>query len=300
MNRTVIIILFIFLVAGADDNPYRDAGAAAYAFLKIDTGARGASLGGTGILNGGAMALFWNPALLAEMDCSGFSAEHNEWFGSARLECIAWNFSVGKVRTAIGTKVLHIGDLEYRQEATSEPVDIFSAYDFSFNAAAALSLADFDIGIGVKIIREKIWLEESSGIAFDVGVIYHPWNFLDVTAVFQHLGPEVTMVNKPYRMPRIWRAAARLHSFIPFLSGRTSFTAEVSKAIDSPPAYGIGIEYEPNKWLVLRTGSKLENDSHTFTYGTGFNAGRWSLDYAVIPGNYGLGLSHRFNISRTI
>ena len=154
--------LVLVSVSGAYDDPYRDAGAAAFAFLKIEASARAAALGSTGLLNAGAMGLFANPALVAGQS-SRLSATHNEWLGSAREDLFCWAGPVGPIYSSLGARILYVDGLEYREdEASSEPVSTFSAYDISFQGAAALRLGKLDVGLGAKVLREKIWRRCSS------------------------------------------------------------------------------------------------------------------------------------------
>ena len=184
----------------SSDEVYRDAGAGAFSFLKINPGAKAAALGGTGLLNSGDLAVFTNPALLASMDRGNISAGHNQWLGDATQNFLSWNFSLNRIKCALGTRFVYVGNLEMRETATSEPVTTFSAWDISIHAAAGIRLGMFDIGIGMKLIREKIWMESATGIAFDAGVIIHPLSGLELAASLQHIGPSVTMVEDDFRL----------------------------------------------------------------------------------------------------
>ncbi len=292
------LLIFAALPALSSDEVYRDAGAGAFSFLKIDPGARAASLGGTGVLNSGSLAGFTNPALLASLETGAIAAGHNQWFGDASQNYLAWNFPAGPVICALGGRFLHVGNLEMRNEASSEPLDSFSAWDMSFHAAGAIRLGMFDLGIGIKILREKVWMESSSGIAFDAGLVIHPMNNLDIAAAVQHIGPSVTMVDNEFRLPSTWRAGARYTFGLPI--GLLALTGEIKKPLDNRFSAGSGLEYTPKKWLSLRFGMKFFDDSRDLTAGMGLSAGGWILDYAFVPVNYAMGTVHRFSLQRSI
>ncbi len=283
--------------AHAGDDVYRDAGAAACAFLKMDVGAEAAALAGTGILNGGRLAIFGNPALLAASDPS-VTIGHNEWFGTTTQNYLAGVFRIGGVVVSSAFRMLHTGGMEYRDEATGDPVDTFSAWDLSLSCAGAVRLGMFDLGAGFKILREKVWTEDSDGIAFDAGLIVRPLETLELAAVFQNIGPMMTMVDNSFRLPFTWRFGARYTHGLPL--GRLSVTGEVSKAIDYTPRAAAALEYSPVNWAALRTGYRFFDDSQDFTAGAGLTAGGWTLDYAYVPGRYALGTAHRFTLSRSI
>lgn len=300
MIRIFIVGLIIFtaLPAFSSDDVYRDAGAGAFSFLKIDPGARAAALGGTGVINSGSLAGFTNPALLASLETGAIAIGHNQWLGDASQNYLAWNFPAGPVNCALAGRFLHVANLEMRNEASSEPLDTFSAWDMSFHAAGAIRLGMFDLGVGIKILREKVWLESSSGVAFDAGLVIHPMTNLDIAAAVQHIGPSVTMVDNEFRLPSTWRTGARYTFGLPI--GLLALSGEIRKPLDNTFSAGSGLEYTPKRWLSLRFGMKFFDDSRDLTAGMGLAAGGWILDYAFVPVNYAMGTVHRFSLQRSL
>lgn len=300
MIRIFLVGLLIFSVlpASSSDEVYRDAGAGAFSFLKIDPGAKASALGGTGVINSGSLAGFTNPALLASLETGTIAAGHNQWLGDASQNYLAWNFQAGSVTCALGGRFLYVADLEMRNEATTEPLDNFSAWDMSFHAAGAVRLGIFDLGAGIKILREKIWLESSSGVAFDAGLVIHPMTNLDIAAVVQHIGPSVTMVDNEFRLPSTWRAGARYTFGIPI--GLLALSGEIRKPLDNSFSGGSGLEYTPKRWLKLRFGMRFFDDSRDLSAGMGLSAGDWILDYAFVPVKYAMGTVHRFSLQMSL
>ncbi|MFO8183689.1 MAG: PorV/PorQ family protein [Candidatus Aegiribacteria sp.] len=292
------VILVMTALPGKAEEVYRDAGAGAFSFLKIDPGARAAALGGTGLLNSGELALFTNPALMASMGSSSVSAGHNRWLGDATQNFISWNFSLGGAGCGLGTRSVYVGGIEMREGATSQPVTTFSAWDISLHAAAGIRLGMFDLGLGLKVIREKIWTESATGFAADAGVVIHPTDALELAAAVQHAGPSVTMVDDAFRLPATWRLGGRYTTGI--LPGRTSISIETGKPLDNRPTAGCGLEYQPQRWIDLRLGMRFSDDSRKLTCGTGLRAGGWSLDYAFVPTSFALGTVHRFTLHRSL
>jgi hypothetical protein len=302
-HRTSLLPLCVLLATLCVPRPsgaqevYRDAGATALAFLKMDVGARAAALAGTGILNDSRLAVFGNPALLAG-SAPSLTIGHNQWFGTTTQDFVAGVFGMGGVTASVAFRILHTGDIEYREEATGDPVDTFSAWDVSVSCAGAVTLGVFDLGAGVKLLREKVWTEDSDALAFDAGCTVRPMEGLRLAAVFQNIGPMVTMVDESFRLPFTWRLGARYTRGLPV--GRLSVTGEVSKAIDYTPRTSAAVEYVPVDWVSLMTGYRFGDDSQGFTAGAGLEAGGWTLDYAFVPGRYALGTAHRFTLSRSI
>ncbi len=298
--KTVLFFTFVLITVFpvfSSDEVYRDAGAGAFSFLKIDPGARAAALGGTGLLNSSSLAGFTNPALLPSIAGGSISIGHNQWIGDATQSFISWNFKLNSFTCAVGTRFVYTGNLEMRESATTEPVTTFSAWDISFNAAAGIRLGIFDLGIGAKLLREKIWMQNSTGFAFDAGVVIHPVDNLDLAAAIQHMGPSVKMVNKDFRLPVTWRLGLKYSFHFPF--GIAALSGELGKPLDNTLTAGSGIEYTPQRWLTLRFGMRFFDDSRSFTSGIGLSAGSWTLDYAFIPTEYSLGSVQRFTLHKS-
>jgi opacity protein-like surface antigen len=292
------VIILVCMPAFSSDEVYRDAGAGAFSFLKIDPGARAAALGGTGLLNSGILAGFTNPALLASMETGSISAGHNQWLGDATQNFLSWNFSLDRVKCSIGTRFVYVGNLQMRESASSEPITTFSSWDISLHASAGIRLGIFDLGLGLKLIREKIWMESTSGIAFDAGVVVHPLTDLEFAGAIQNIGPSITMVDDDFRLPTTWRLGSRFGFDLPL--GYAALTVEAGKPLDNTLYTGSGIEYTPVEWIALRFGMRFLDDSRDFTSGIGLSTGSWTLDYAFIPTDYSLGSVHRFTLHKSL
>lgn len=306
MKRTHVhpvfeLLLLVILLPGISsaEAVYRDAGAASWPFLKMDIGARAAALGGTGLINAGSLAAFANPALLAYQGAS-VTASHNSWFGRTDQQVLSAVIPGGdRLRASLAFRILSTGGLEYRETPSSEPTGTFDVTDLSLNAAVGLRFGDnLALGAGAKFIREKVWIEESSGLCFDFGVLSTPAAGLVLSAAVQNVGPSAVMVSREYRLPRTIRAAAGYTLSSP--AGSLALSAEIRKPIDNSPTEGVGLEYQPLSWVALRGGYRFNDPSSTITAGMGFSQRGWTLDYAYVPGDHGLGDTHRFTLARAL
>ncbi|MCK5785489.1 MAG: PorV/PorQ family protein [Candidatus Sabulitectum sp.] len=296
MNKTLLILLILAGLSTA--GVYRDSGLGLYPFLKMDVGARVAALGGTGAVNGDELAIFSNPALIAGMGTS-LSAGHNQWFGTTIQNYVAATSQLGSIFTgSLALRSVSTTGIEYRETPTSDPVDTFNATDFSANGAVAARMGRFDAGIGFKLIHEKIWLESSNGWAVDLGFNYHPHSSLVFSAAYLHSGPSVTMIEEEFRFPRTWVFASRWNGEVPF--GSLSLSGQIMRPLDNRTNAGFGVEFSPLTWASLRGGWKINDDSGDLTAGAGVSVKSWTLDYAFVPGDFSLGTTHRFSLSRSL
>lgn len=299
VNELLLVLVLLLPGASFAEAVYRDAGAASWPFLKMDIGARAAALGGTGLVNAGALAIFANPALLAYQGAS-VTASHNSWYGRTDQQVLSASFPWGdRLGASMAFRILNTGGLEYRETPSSEPTGTFDVTDLSLSAALGLRLSDsFAIGAGIKFIREKVWIEESSGLCFDVGLLSRPVGGLVLSAAVQNIGPGAVMVSREYRLPRTIRAAAGYT--VPSPVGPFTVSAEVQKPLDNSPRGGAGLEYQPLSWVALRGGYRFNDPSSTITTGIGFSQRGWVLDYAFVPGSHTLGDTHRFTLTRSL
>ncbi len=297
MRSTIATTACIAVLAAAGDI-YRDAGAAAFQFLKIDVSARAAALGGTTMLNSGTLSGLSSPAALVSLEGRSVTAGHTGYFGSVMQTCASWTAPVGGARYAVTVNSLHADGLEYRDDIpSSDPVDTFGYWDIALSAALAADLGPVDAGVGAKVMRERIWLSEGLGWALDFSILAHPLPWLDAGASLTNVGPAVSFeTDRDFRLPMTWRAGARASLVLP-VAGEASITVEAGKPLDNRPSGGAGLEVRPFGWVALRTGLRAGGDSHDFTAGAGLSAGGWRLDYAWIPGCMSLGDIHRLVLS---
>jgi hypothetical protein len=300
MNKAKFTAVFLLCVFGIarGDSVYRNAGTSAWPFLRVDISAKAAALGGTSLLNPGSMALFSNPALLPDQGAS-ISASHSSWFGNTNQEALASVVPWGRFGTSLAFRFISTSGLEYRETPSSEPTGTFDVTDISLGAGAGLRLSPgFSLGAGITYIREKVWLEESSGLSFDFGLASFPLPGLTLAAAAQNIGPGVTMVTREYRLPRSLRAGLGYEAPLPL--GRASISYEIHKPLDNRPVHGLGLEYMPLSWAALRGGWRVNDPSSGLTAGMGLSQGGWILDYAYVPGKHALGETHRFTLTRTL
>ena len=169
---TLLILIFTSQLAAQNPN----LGSAAAQFLKIPVGARSAALGGamTGMSND-ATALFWNPAGIAQNHAQSLHFSKVSWMTYFNLSAIGYTFNLKDVGTfgfhalALGMEKMEI-TTELQPEGTGQ---FFDSQDIVMGVSFARTLTDrFSMGFTTKYVRQRIWNETASGIAFDVGTHY--------------------------------------------------------------------------------------------------------------------------------
>ena len=150
-------------------------GTTAAEFLSIPIGARATAMGSafTASVND-ATSIYWNPAGLGSMEKATFAAEQASW-----LAGIDFNYVAVVVPTRIGTiglgvTAMRTPDMEVTtitdQNGTGE---MFDAASYAFALSFGRTLTDkFSIGGTAKLISERIWNSNASGLALDVGTVF--------------------------------------------------------------------------------------------------------------------------------
>lgn len=298
LGRTVLILV-LAAAARAGSGVYRDAGAAAFQFLKLETSARASALGGTSLMNSGSMAVLSSPSALASTPGSGISFCHAAHFGSTTQNSIAYHTRAGRTAIAFGATSVYTGGMELRDGASSEPLGEFSCWDIGLAAGAGMDLGPFEAGISTRLIREKIWTTGTWGFSFDAGVSALPAGWLRVSAALLNIGPEAGFQDDSFRLPATWRAGASVTAELP-LAGRSTLSGEVWKSLDGRPQAGVGLEAGPARWAAIRAGVRAGWDAVSATAGAGLTAAGWTLDYAWLPSSAPIGDIHRISLSRSL
>ena len=183
-------------------------GTTAAPFLLLGTDARGAALGGAQVASAqGAAALHWNPAGAASATARpGTGAavfSSSEWLVESRHNYVGATFNTG----ALGTFGLSVTQLSYgdepvttidRPEGTGE---LFSASDLAVGVTYARPLTEqFTFGGTVKLVRQQIWNEASSGAALDLGVRYRTdFRGLTIGMAMTNFGTDMRLAGRDLR-----------------------------------------------------------------------------------------------------
>jgi hypothetical protein len=156
--------------------------------------------------------------------------------------------------------------------------------------------AGFCVGGTAKFYSLTLAQQASAkGFAGDLGVLWHsPLKGLNFGAAMQNLGPDVKFEQAADPLPVTARFGAAyaldLSEASYFQEGGYGFsrfllTADAVKLRDETsllPATGVEMSMALGKLgsCALRFGYMFEQDLSNFTFGVGFQEGRWRLDYA--------------------
>lgn len=272
------------------------------AFLKIDAASRPAAMGGAfvGVAND-VNSVFWNPAGLTQMEKREMLAMYNSWFAGIHYASGAYAQPLGS-NAAIGVSFIYLqSEIENRIDDTEEPDSVFNAYSYAVGLSGSYALIPemFSLGGTVKTISQNFDVDDSSGMAADLGALFNIAN-LSLGASVQNIKLH-TSVEEASLPVGIRVGGAYQFSEDSVISG------EFSKQGAGDSTYHIGLEKWVRNILALRVGYCIgtgDNPKDGLSAGLGLRAYgtkplealSFQFDYAYVPDREGLGDTHRVSM----
>lgn len=325
MKKLLFLLVWVGWVFGQGN-----LGQAGANFLQIAVEPRGAALGGAATAtSSGASASTWNPAALASVISPAITIAHTRWFLDTRLTYLAGAARIGGWGTLGATvAAFTMPDLEvttvYENEGTGEQ---FSAGDLAVGLSFGRWMSDrYAFGGSVKYVREGIWNESASQIAFDLGSIYRSdWKGFTIGMTMQNYGGKMEFSGKDvdgwkaaadslsgdprserlayaFRLPQFFRLGVSLDALA---SGawRSVAILEVEMPSDNVEQVVVATETSWNRAVFLRAAYRYNSDLAPLSFGAGaaipFADRGVSLAYAFTP--YSLfGGVHRIGVDLTL
>ncbi len=332
------ILLVSLIVAGVIFGGFNKSGTTAAVFLKIGVGrATGMGEAFTGLADD-ASAVYWNPAGISFLQNREVMLTHNDWAADVYQEFVSAVIPTGWGVVGFSASYVGMGSIDqtqidnpltkgYREDlgdlnSTVSASDLWASITYSRLVTDRLSF-----GANVKYVQSQIWQMTSSGIAFDIGLLYKT-SFKNITLgiAINHFGPDVSFRGRQLQyldsdttyedkkipvevvtakdpLPTLFRFGLS----IPF--GENFLMAiDVVHPSDINETVNIGFEYSL-KNFSLRGGYIFNTDLeyqeavgylHGLTAGAGFSfkigQNQAKLDYNYRSLGY-LGMSHRVGLS---
>jgi hypothetical protein len=295
MNRlTSCIILFIMLTPVVTAG-----GSSGLTFLKLETNPRSAAMGGTGTAHFHESSLMhYNPAGIADMPYSDLQLVHTSWIQEMSMQYGSGVLSLGRSSLGIALYNSSIEGIEIRNRP-GPPEGEFTARNFGAGATFAYRISpSFRAGITGKILYEKIYVDEATGYAVDLGVQYRsttPGLLFGFSVL--NIGSMGDLRNEPSTLPMTYRIGSSYE--IPF----TMHDFTIRLAVDALNYSGddklhlmFGGEFGYTETIFARIGLQSGVEARGFTAGIGIHYGAFKIDYAYLPLNDNLGTGHIIGI----
>ncbi len=297
MNRIFSIALFLIIAASQLFSQNDGAGNTGLAFLKLGVTSRAISLGEAVVsTSNDASSTHYNPAAMFLGAKTNLVFMHNEQVLGVRTEFLAGKFKMNKVAIGFSMNNTSVDEIQIR-EIPGESQGQFTAQNFAFGLSLGYKVNEqISLGVTGKFLFEKIYVDNASGIAFDLGGLYTK-DKLSIGAAFSNLGSMSELRNESTKLPSSVRFGASYYIDLLGISSRLIIGADGYKVLDGGQFHAnTGAELLYKDFLALRVGYQSGYENKSITTGLGLKYKAFNLDYAFVPYKYSLGSSHTITL----
>jgi hypothetical protein len=298
MRFKIFIIIIILgltnLVKAQNEGP----GNTGLAFLKFGVGANSIGMGEAfSSYSKDATAIIYNPARIVFGLNNSVVLMHNASAEDLTNDFIGAKVIIGKIGLGFGILKSGVDNIEIRTQPGAV-IDKFSSQNLSMNLSIGYKVNDnVSIGITSKLLYEKIYIDEASGLGFDIGANYSKDN-TNFAFVISNLGSMNELRNSETKLPTSVRFGGS------FITPLNNFTVGISidgfKILDGGKLHILGGgELSYRDFISLRLGYQTNYENKGLTTGLGFKYKNINLDYAFIPYTGGFGTGNTFSLCVT-
>ncbi len=266
-------------------------------YLRFPLTARSASLGETLVAEPRSIGSAGiNPANLFRTTGGEILLTHTSWGQDVQTEYFSAGYAMSFGTVGVSLLSSSIPNIEIRDNP-GQALGTFSARSAYLQASYATSIdSTVRIGVSGKFLYDKLYVEESSGYAFDVGILYEsPIPGLLAGLSASNVGNMGQFVNQrsdlpvQVRMGIAYRFAVEQFDVLV----ASQFTREGQQLNNSAH---LGLELNYRQMLALRIGYQTGYEARSLSAGFGLQYEWIKIDYAYIPFLYDLGNAHLFTL----
>jgi hypothetical protein len=292
--RVLVVSLFAVPV-------FPQGGSAGFQILEIGYSARNLALANSNdVVTSEPVSIFTNPAGLAAPENEkgiglDFVLTHRTYFAGTTIDMFGNRFRGGGL--SFGTSLLYssVPDIEVR-EVAGDAQSTFAAKDFAFALGIARHFDKLDVGVSAMYLYEKLFVYQSSGYAFNLGLRYSLMQNVKLGLSAGNFGSSSAMISEKISLPAFVRIGG---SYTQVIDDNFSLIGFVDAAtfISSAITPGIGAEVAFRDFLRLRAGYSSGDEISGFAFGVGLNYSFLRFDYSYIPPKLDFGNSQTFTLS---
>jgi hypothetical protein len=293
------------LLIGGVPNLFAQPGQSGMAFLKLGVSGRGTGMADAGsAIVSGAAATYYNPAGLIPGETTPAASQlmfmHREWIQDTRMEFLAASISLGD-DNALGAAInsTTVSDIEIRTRPG--PADgTFSSREFSLGLSFSHRFSpELRIGVTGKFLYQKIFVDEGSGYAADLGAIWKsPVDSLTFGAALCNLGSMGVLRSERTTLPSLLRIGPAYTLPLALDQMEATLAADFVRIFPEQRNYfNTGAELKFNRFVAARGGYQFGSEGRGLTFGVGISYGILVLDYAFAKISSDLGDAHTISLA---
>lgn len=331
-----LVLTLIFLLLSGLNAQMKKAGQSGMTYLAISLSARESAMGNASVASvRGVQALFYNPAILTEINGFGIVVNQVNWLADTKVYGIGAAYNFGRY----GTFGFDLVYMDYGQIVGTERVDKsvdqkgyritgdLNIQDYAIGLAYAYAVNDrFSFGAKIKVVHEDLGdapiavraIDESLGQyeyedrswsltdwGFDFGGFYKVgYKDLIFAVAFQNYSGDMQYWSEAFQMPLTIRMGLSMNLAEVFLPDNEQIAINTAidalHPIDYTERVHIGTEFVYRNMIFLRAGYKFNYDVENFSLGAGFKFEiqdyAASFDYAYTNADF-FGHIDRFSLN---
>lgn len=329
MRLYFILLVLLFGIVFPQGNPdppeaVTKVGTSAANWLKIESGVRGISMGGSQVASGvGLSGVFYNPASISFTESSEVYYSKSNYLAGITHNTLGY---VTRITSSdyLGLYLFYLdsGEMEVTTVISPDGTgEMFSVLDLSIRLIYGKQLTDrLRIGGAIKYFREEIYTAHMQSLVLDVGSNFDTgiYGFILGMSV-SNFGPDIqfegdaldvtvdddiavagklSKITRKFPVPLTFRIGLSndIIGGDEESSHRLTISADGINPIDYTVYGGVGLEYSWRDMAFIRGGTRLFHDTAGISLGGGLKWSMFSVDYAYV--NYGiLKETHQFGIS---
>ena len=288
-NMTVLCAIAGMLVVLGMQEPVSaqtKVGTTAGQFLGISVGPRAIAMGGAFVAaNDDATSLYWNPGAFQQAGTSQLVFSNTDWLVGTKFRWFGFVLNLGD-ENALG---ISLTQLDYGEEDVTTVAspngtgERWSAQDLSIGLSYCRRLTDrFSMGGTVKYIEQRIWNENASTFAFDLGLLFVTgFNDMRLGVSMSNFGGEMTLAGRdllervdidplnsgsnkalvgnmktdPWAIPLLFRVGVAMDAYKDDMF-RLTLAADALRPNDNEESVNVGGEFAFSNMVFLRGGYK--------------------------------------------
>lgn len=303
MKRTFALLLAAATLA-LPGPAWAQAGGSGLAFLKLGVSARSNAMADamTAHVTGSA-APFANPAGLAAPAPAALRSElqfmHREWIQDARMQFLGAGLQLGEEDAlGLGLYTASVSGIEVRNRPGT-PEATFDARSLAVAASYARRVdEDLSLGATVKVLYEKMLVDDAFGWGVDLGAQYRtPWEGVRAGAVLANLGSMSTLRNESSTLPASLRAGLAYDADLASISSAFTLAADAVFVFPSSTVVAaVGGELRVVQAVAVRAGYQFGETARGVSAGIGLRWNFVGFDYAYAPLSDDLGNTHTLSL----
>ena len=206
MKNILIAVLLPVLCFVSDLAAQSKVGTTAANFLVIPVGPRATGMGGAFVaVANDVTTAYWNAGGLSRLAANEFSVSHTGWLVGTSVNWLGLAVKLDDDNALAFT----VHQLDYGKEeitTTAQPNGTgqqWDAQDIAFGISYARTLSDrFSIGGTAKYVSQRIWNENASAFALDVGLLFRTqYNDLKIGMNIANFGTDMKLDGKDLLQP---------------------------------------------------------------------------------------------------